>query len=160
MNNKRESIFYLALSVFVISLLAGGSILFLGAPIFSDNLKAGKDSKTLDTNGVLMTAGNFEDDVISIDGNSALADNATSGSGTLNDPYLIEDLRIKPSSNNTPGISIKNTDAHFRIENVTVIDAIPESSFDVGGFYLDNITNGVLANCNAILSRYTRNPQP
>ena len=44
--------------------------------------------------------------------------NVTSGSGTLNDPFIIRDLYINAS--NGPGFIIYNTTAHFRIINITV----------------------------------------
>ena len=149
-NQKMNKKFYLALSVFAMSLLVGGSMLLLGAPIISDNPKTGADSKNFDPNGSLRTAGNFDDDPIEINGNWNFSDYSDEGTGDAGEPYIIEDLRINPTTNGTPGILIKDTDAHFKIENVTVIGAIPDDySGDVGGFYLENVTNGGLVNCNA-----------
>ncbi|MGV9173486.1 MAG: hypothetical protein ACOC35_13115 [Promethearchaeia archaeon] len=48
------------------SLFFGGSLLLLGAPMVSDNLKAAADPKNVDTNGTLVTAENFEDPPIRI----------------------------------------------------------------------------------------------
>ena len=151
MNKKRQSLFYLALSLLIMSLLVGGSILLLDASTVSDSPKAGVSSKNIDTTGALMTAGNFGDSPIYIDGN--FSEGEWEGSGVVNDPYIIEDLRINPTTNGTPGILIENTDAYFKIENVTVIDSFPDE-LDIGGFYLDNVTNGVLINNNATENQF------
>ena len=55
---------------------------------------------------------------IIIDGNYWLGQNASSGYGNSTHPYIIENHFIDGSGTNC--IDIRNTDAHFIIENCTV----------------------------------------
>ncbi len=61
-------------------------------------------------------------DPIFIDGNSdfTTANGVTGGSGTLFDPFKIEDWTIDASTSGNGGIAIQNTDAHFVVTNVCV----------------------------------------
>ncbi|MFX0172346.1 MAG: hypothetical protein ACFE9L_10525 [Candidatus Hodarchaeota archaeon] len=54
-------------------------------------------------------------DPISVTNDDELAAVANSGTGTVNDPYIISGWEI--TSNNTTGIFITATTKHFRIEN-------------------------------------------
>ncbi len=72
-----------------------------------------------------------------INENSDFADLARSGDGTLNDPYLIEGYQF--TSNQSVLISITNTTAHFRIEDV-LINGLTNTG--VAGISLKNVTNG------------------
>lgn len=142
-NKKKQSLSFIILSVLIICLFVGGFIFFLGASFISDNQGANTDVKNIALSDTLMTAENFGDDPISITGNVEFS--LYPGSGTSEDPYLISNLRID-AEYNTSGILIKNTDVHFRIENVTVIQGKPGD----GGFQLENVTNGNLLDNNAI----------
>lgn len=64
------------------------------------------------------------------------------GSGTYEDPYIIENLAIEDTIR---CISISNTDAHFRINGcvLTCDSAEPET----GPLVLDNVTNCVIQSC-------------
>jgi len=64
------------------------------------------------------------------------------GSGTENDPYIIENWVI--SAENDNGISIRNTTAYFVIRNCVVENG--SSSYN-NGIYLDNVKNGRVENC-------------
>ncbi len=70
------------------------------------------------------------------------------GSGTEQDPYIIQDLTINCGGAGS-GILINNSRAHFRIENCTIFNspwiAIPNSN---GAVKLQNTTNGLIINCN------------
>lgn len=78
---------------------------------------------------------------IYIDGNAGFipANGVVAGSGTADDPYIIENWDI--SSENANGINIKDTSAHFVIRNCRV--------HEVGthiGIYLNNVKNGKIKN--------------
>lgn len=77
---------------------------------------------------------------IAIVGNTALNNTASSGNGTVNNPYIIEDKIINASAANS-GINITNTNAYFIIRNCTITD-----SNVFAGILLENVTNGKLEN--------------
>ncbi|MGV9198650.1 MAG: NosD domain-containing protein, partial [Promethearchaeia archaeon] len=118
-------------------------MLFLGAPIISDNLEAKTDTKKTVSSETIKTSKNFDDAPIEINNSSDFSD--YNGSGTAENPYIIDDLRIQPGSDNF-GILIRNTDDHFKIKNVTVINSW---SSTYGAFNLENVTNGKLTNNSA-----------
>jgi parallel beta-helix repeat protein len=63
------------------------------------------------------------------------------GSGTENDPYIIENWAINAST--YYGIWVRGTTAYFVVRNCLVWNG--GSSYD--GIYLDNVTNGKIENC-------------
>jgi parallel beta-helix repeat protein len=79
---------------------------------------------------------------IYIDGNEdfTIASGVTSGSGTEDDPYIIEKWTISAESAN--GIEVRNTTAHFIIRNCYVYDGGSNSC----GISFQNVTNGVVDN--------------
>jgi parallel beta-helix repeat protein len=79
---------------------------------------------------------------IYIDGNSNFipANGVVAGSGTENDPYIIENWVINASSDNE--ICIENTTAHFVVRNCVVEDGHY-------GIYFAYVTNGKIDNCTA-----------
>ena len=82
------------------------------------------------------------------DDNFTPANGVTSGSGTADDPYIIEDWAIDASGKN--GIKIQNTTAYFVIRNCLV-----ENSGDYYyGIYLENVINGKVEN-NTCSNNYT-----
>lgn len=66
-----------------------------------------------------------------------------SGSGTVTDPYLIENLEINAES--TTGILIENTDAHFIIKNCYIYGG---GEKDKDGILFEKVKNGKIMNCN------------
>jgi parallel beta-helix repeat protein len=76
---------------------------------------------------------------ILIDGNESFtaANGVTSGSGTENDPYIIENWDIR--AENGSGIEIRNTTAHFIIRNCYVHDGWH-------GIWFYNVINGKIDN--------------
>ena len=81
---------------------------------------------------------------IYIDGNAGFTpENGVNGggSGTENDPYIIENWDI--SAENENGISIWNTTAHFIIRNCYLHDGRVNYK---GGIYFENVINGVVDN--------------
>ena len=66
------------------------------------------------------------------------------GSGTADDPYIIENWDINASSAN--GINIENTTAHFIIRNCLVENG---GSLYHAGIKLDNVVNGRVENCTS-----------
>ena len=68
-----------------------------------------------------------------------------SGSGTLEEPYLIENVTID-GGNLANCITIKNSDKYFRIENCTVFNS-GSGTYDAG-IYLYHVEYGTLINNN------------
>jgi parallel beta-helix repeat protein len=83
---------------------------------------------------------------ISINGNSQFtsANGVVSGSGTVDNPYIIQGWAIDASTAN--GIDIQNTTAYFIVRNCLVENG--ENSYC--GIYLDNVINGKLENNNCL----------
>ena len=71
----------------------------------------------------------------------------TGGSGTENDPYIIENWTISGNGSVESGILIKNTDAYFIIRNCTL--AFFNKEF-YSGIKLSNVVNGRIEYCEAI----------
>ena len=79
---------------------------------------------------------------ISIDGNTDFNDTAYlegwPGNGSVDDPYIIQELNITgPSGSNL--IDIQNTNVYFQINNSLLVGGSK-------GIYLDNVFNGLIAN--------------
>ena len=74
------------------------------------------------------------------DDNFTPANGVTSGSGTADDPYIIEDWAIDASS--ADGIRIENTTKYFVIRNCLV----ENGRFGFSGIYLFNVVNGKIEN--------------
>lgn len=74
---------------------------------------------------------------ILIDGDDELALNASTGDGSEENPYIIENYVIDANGLNAHGISINNTRKYFIIRNCTVNDA---DQFKAG-IRLQNVTN-------------------
>jgi len=68
-----------------------------------------------------------------------------SGSGTWNDPYVIENVSIDGGGSGNC-MSIYNSRAYFRIENCTILNS--GSIFGDSGIFLKNVTNGLLFDNN------------
>ncbi len=83
-------------------------------------------------------------DPIRIDGNGEFtsANGVVKGSGTLIDPYIIEDWEIAPPSFTT-GIQIQNTDAHFIIRK----SYVHSSDTELYAIVFNNVTNGNVSDC-------------
>ena len=86
-----------------------------------------------------VTAGSADHDAIFIDGNYGFneTNGVTNGSGTANDPYIIEDWTIE--INDTNAIDIRHTTAYFTIRNVTIIGT--NQFFSI---YLYDVENGLI----------------
>ena len=111
-------------------------ILFVGTSVIGPSINA--DICNVSVNRSSYTP----HDPIYIHGNDDFTseNGVTGGSGTLNDPYFIEDWEINASSEE--GIIIRNTSVFFEIRNCYVHDG--GSNYDGIVFY--NITNGVIKN--------------
>ena len=75
------------------------------------------------------------------DDNFIPANGVTSGSGTENDPYIIENWDI--SAENANGIWVENTTAYFVVRNCYVHDGWNNGKY---GIYLDPVINGIIDN--------------
>jgi parallel beta-helix repeat protein len=65
------------------------------------------------------------------------------GSGTINDPYVIENWEIKADL--TPGIHIENTNVHFVVKNCYVYHGQVNHK---PGILFNGVTNGEIIDCN------------
>lgn len=84
---------------------------------------------------------------ITITGNSGFGAVAARGSGTVSDPWIIENLDIDGSTYSQPGISISDTDDYFVIQNCAVHDTVDNS-----GISFSNVTNGVVVNSESYMN--------
>ena len=102
----------------------------------------------------LKRAGFWEIGPIEIDDNdpsknwsiTAATYNWCNGSGTWEDPYIIENVKID-GLNNHNCIRIDNSDVYFTIRNCTLINGRDEY-WHSGGIRLENVSNGRLLNNN------------
>ncbi len=85
---------------------------------------------------------------ITINGNADFEDQGWPGSGTEDDPYVIEGLRIIDSST---CITVSNTDVYFEIRDCLISAALPTSS---DGIVFDNVTHGTVKDCVIELHGY------
>lgn len=74
-------------------------------------------------------------------GNFTLANGVTSGSGTVDDPYIIENWAIDALT--AHGIHIENTTASFIVRNCLVENGRDSSYY---GIYLGNVIDGKIEN--------------
>lgn len=80
---------------------------------------------------------------ISILGNAGLNATATSGDGSLANPYIIENTIVN-ASGSAYGIAISDTNAYFILRNCTVTNAVYQ------GIELINVTNGRIENTTVL----------
>ena len=85
-------------------------------------------------------------DPIMIKGNHDLtaANGITGGSGTADDPYIIEGWQITAAT--TPGIQIIGTSAYLVIKNISIQGSAPTPSGPRGGIYLERVSNAEIDN--------------
>jgi parallel beta-helix repeat protein len=75
------------------------------------------------------------DSALTINGNSELEAISSSGTGTINDPYIIQSYNIVSSNSNGNNFELKNTDKYAIIRNINVYQA------SKNGFHIENVTN-------------------
>jgi len=143
MHNKNTRIILFTL---ISSMLIGGYLLFLISPKFlGANMTPIED--IFYQNSKIPKISAFNESIF-IDGNESFAAKAISegwsGDGSLNDPYIIENYTIRAISEH--GIEIRNTNLHFIIRNVSITNG--RSNY-YHGFYLYNVSNGILKNNTA-----------
>jgi len=80
---------------------------------------------------------------IFIDGNTQLANAASSGDGSIANPYIIKNKIISVTEDD--GISICNTNAYFILENCLITN----SKVNYAGIRLYNVTNAKIKNVTA-----------
>ena len=96
------------------------------------------------------------------DANFTSENGVTGGIGTLEDPYVIEGWTIDGSLAN--GVDIRNTEAHFIVRGVTVINLVPPGFGRGSGWYppinggcgvlLYNTSNGAVESCTLTDNEY------
>lgn len=75
-----------------------------------------------------------------------------SGSGTFDDPYIIEGIMVNGTYKNC-GIGIRDyTDGYFIIQNCTIMNGSGNINGYGGGLYLGNVKNGKIINNNCTLN--------
>ncbi|MFW9866750.1 MAG: nitrous oxide reductase family maturation protein NosD [Candidatus Thorarchaeota archaeon] len=147
---------------FKIRLLAilGLWVLFIGVNSYQIDLNSSdNDNNNLKT----ATYWNLTGSPILIDDSNSSRDWAyteanydwCSGSGTIGDPYIIENVTID-GQYSTSCIEIRNSNVYFEIRNCTLYQGgYYLSLFDPdAGIRLDHVTNGVLANNNCSSNIY------
>jgi len=143
MRNKNTQVILFTL---IYSMLIGGYMLTLISPRF-----LGADMTPIEDTfyqNIKMPKTSAFNESIFIDGNNTFAAKAISegwsGDGSINDPYIIENYTIQAIFEH--GIEIRNTNLHFIIRNVSITNG--RSNY-YHGFYLYNVTNGILKNNTA-----------
>ncbi|MFW9993793.1 MAG: nitrous oxide reductase family maturation protein NosD [Candidatus Odinarchaeota archaeon] len=84
---------------------------------------------------------NIQNSLIVITHNDNFSIYAIDGDGSHSDPYIIANTAI--TSTGPPGINISNTDAYFRIENITISGSTDPNT---AGIWLENVSNGYIFN--------------
>ncbi|MHA2101007.1 MAG: NosD domain-containing protein, partial [Candidatus Kariarchaeaceae archaeon] len=123
---------------------------FLSFPSIFNELNANEENKNkLSIDSVLIeprVSAQYNESLIHIDGNDpnnwtyTVGNNTWCyGSGTIEDPYIIENVTVD-SSNTRTGILIENTDKYFIIRNCDVKNS--ELSANEGGIKFNNVDNG------------------
>ncbi|MFX0022983.1 MAG: right-handed parallel beta-helix repeat-containing protein [Candidatus Hermodarchaeota archaeon] len=134
--------------VLILSFIAGFSIFAL----LNYSLSQYEFALDLKNEGQLKRAGFWEIGPIEIDDQDPLKNwsitaatyNWCRGSGTWEDPYIIENVTID-GQNNHNCIRIDNSDVYFTIRNCTLINGVGEY-WHSGGIRLENVTKGSLIN--------------
>ena len=100
---------------------------------------------SINVNGQNSSTGVTNHDPIQIHGNDDFTteNGVTGGSGTKNDPYIIENWDIDGTTTRI-GIQIQYTDAYFTIRNCIIHHG---GGWDSHGIYLYNVKNGNIENC-------------
>ena len=80
---------------------------------------------------------------------------SSSGDGSKFNPYLIEYKTISICSKNQIGVLINGTSQFFILQNITVVQCKSNVDLDTAGFYLFNVSNGLIRNCNGTLLNYS-----
>jgi len=109
------------------------------------------ESKKKYNSELIKISDNWELNYIDVDNNwSATASNYgwCYGSGTVNDPYIIENVTISYGS----GIKIHNTKEYFIVRKCTIVNIPDMNLHRIDGIYLKNVTNGILLNNNCSLN--------
>ncbi len=117
--------------VIIFMIIMGGSIVFFG---IDDSI----NGRLLNDTILTMRS------PILIDGNTDFTsgNGVSSGSGSVSDPYIIENWKI--SAKDGHGIYIMDTDVYFIIKNCMIENG---GELNYNGIYFDNIRNGSIENC-------------
>lgn len=100
-------------------------------------------SSNILSNEIVSLNGNNHQPIYINDNDDFTSENGvTGGSGTENDPYIIENWIIKGNDSIKEGIFINNTDAYFIIRNCSVKNFF-ELSYGKG-ILLSNVENGII----------------
>jgi len=145
----------------IIILITLGILLAL-LPIITNNLRftTGKSNESSDySDDISLDNENLKlskiSEKIAISDNSGWANAETTGictgSGTSNDPYIIEDLEIDGGGSGSC-ILIEGSTVYFRIENCTIYNSGVD--WGDGGIKLYNVDNGQLLNNSVSLCGY------
>jgi len=149
MKRKGKNILFLSSAIFILTVICLN--LISGPLVFSQHRGNNGDSiLNVKSSGFWK----FTDRNIHIDGNWSLVNDTydwISGAGTWLDPYLIENVDINGTAVNST-IIIENADAYFKIKNCTLYNS--STSAIHGGIILNNVSNGVIIDCEIYLGGY------
>ena len=96
---------------------------------------------------IFFSTSNIITSPINITNDIQLAAQTSTGNGSRNNPYIIENLVISNCSTGINGISIQNTNKYFILQNITV-------SSCHAGFYFFNVSFGSILNSVATHNSY------
>ncbi|MHA1522374.1 MAG: right-handed parallel beta-helix repeat-containing protein, partial [Promethearchaeota archaeon] len=150
---------------------SGKSKLLVLTLLFSLLFTLGAENLFSSQNGVLSTipskilphaSGFWENTSITIDENAvsnttqsgnwawAVDQDWCSGLGTVDQPYLIENMTLSPETSS--GLLIKNSkNVYFTIENCTFLDP---NKINIAGIQLENTNSGTIVGCNISSDQY------
>ncbi|MFW9994400.1 MAG: NosD domain-containing protein [Candidatus Odinarchaeota archaeon] len=125
-------------------------VLFPAVLAFSNGKIAGSNHLTVSDPVVQAKLASIQALPVVITDNGGFDGAGFTGDGTPDVPYVLKDAVIDASASGLPGINISNTDAYFRIENVTVSGS---SNSNTGGIHLENVKNGQIINTTVTNNR-------
>lgn len=132
------------LLVIVFSSIATFSVLSIPISSKQNNSDLTTTVSSSTTTKSSFTTKSLEHNPINITSDFELATIATSGNGTVTNPYIIANLIIKNCNVNTTGIAIQNTDKYFILRNILVSGCLTGFMFQHVKF--GSITNSLVTN--------------
>ncbi|MHA2039713.1 MAG: right-handed parallel beta-helix repeat-containing protein, partial [Promethearchaeota archaeon] len=130
--------------VFTLSIVFSGFLTYIFP---KTKLVIGENSLNISDSWQIVGSGIYIDDSnVNYDWQKTATDNEwCSGTGTWNDPYLIENVTIDGFQSGS-GIFIENSNVFFIIRNCVLINNRGSGGNDVSGIRLNNVQNGRILN--------------
>lgn len=127
---------FILLNSLVLSNFATGSIIH-ARPLSSDSAPPVEISTPITQTIVEITT------QLLITSNAGFTSAGFSGSGNIDEPYVLSEYSINTGS--VSGIEIRNTDAYFLIDSVSIVNS---DNSGAGGVHLTNVKNGKIQKSN------------